>query len=106
VPVGYDKKPSVRHAGEDSLEANLCKACVGLMTGTVIGLGWVLRRERRVPLMGKIAGTALVSALGVGPRGTPPAIVADGGHGAEYGKDGEDWRVKRGEQVSRVLANK
>ena len=85
--VGYDRKPSVRHVGEDSLEANLYKARVGVMTDAVVGLGWVLRRGRRVTLMGKIAATALVSgALGidhVDPHYTPPAIVAEG---AEYEK--------------------
>jgi len=77
------------------------------MTDAVVGLGWVLRRERRVTLMGKIAATALVSgALGidhVDPHYTPPAIVAED---AEHDNEGGDWRVKRGEQVSRVLANK
>ena len=51
------------------------------------------------------ATTALLIVLGidhVGLGGTPPAIVDER---ADYEKEGEDWRVKRGEQVSRVLAN-
>jgi len=102
--VGYDRKASARHAREDSPEAYLCKASAGVITGTVVGLGWVLRRERRLALMVE-ATTALLIVLGidhVGLGGTPPAIVDER---ADYEKEGEDWRVKRGEQVSRVLAN-
>jgi len=73
--VGYDRKASARHAREDKPRKHTCaKPGAGVITGTVVGLGWVLRRERRLALMVE-ATTALLIVLGidhVGLGGTPP----------------------------------
>jgi hypothetical protein len=83
---------------DDCLEAYRCKARARVVSDAVVGLRRVLRR---VATMVKIATTALLSMLSidhVGLGGTPPAIVDQGG---EHEKEGEDWRVKRGNGSAR-----